>query len=296
MRKYIILMFILFLYSNLCKCKSMVFTSLCDKQKDTEFIFLLTSDSIKYWDNENRELGGVVFNRKDCRFWKYDKNRCFFIASEQDRHSRYFSVEGDTLIISYSSSNIKTNYLYLREKVLKLTEDTLIMQVIDDRGEYLPSTYIKSKDQSSRLKNSPNLYNRRIPEPNVQKDTMWNMVYSVCKVYRAMNACPDTMNTVIRVRVNPSGIVEMAKYERTPPDSTTYSAFYSAFLSFVKKLPFKSGRDIETKETFEMEILLPCTFLTKERVEMKHQNNVLKRTRKRIGGIRKKNRKRKDCR
>jgi hypothetical protein len=236
-----------------------------DTLKVVDYVSLLTGDSIKYWDDESPCGGGYVFQKKDQRFWQYDENRCFFIVCPQDCYPRYFLIDGDTLVVSYIPSKERPECLYLVEKILKLTEDTLIVQVIDKWDEYLPATYIKSKDQSSPLKNPPNLYNRRVPEPDVPEDKLWYLIDSICNMYRAINACPDTMDATIEVRVNKSGEVEKIKYKETPPDSITYHAFYSAFLLLVKNLPFKPGRDIETKETFEMEILLPCRFLTKKK-------------------------------
>lgn len=236
-----------------------------DTLKVVDYVSLLTGDSIKYWDDESPCGGGCVFQKKDQRFWQYDENRCFFIVCPQDCYPRYFLIDGDTLIVSYIPSKERPECLYLVEKILKLTEDTLIVQVIDKWDEYLPATYIKSKDQSSPLKNPPNLYYRRVPEPDVPEDKLWYLIDSICNMYRPINACPDTMDATIEVRVNKSGEVEKIKYKDTPPDSITYHAFYSAFLLLVKNLPFKPGRDIETKETFEMEILLPCRFLTKKK-------------------------------
>jgi hypothetical protein len=250
-----------------------------DTLKVVDYVSLLTGDSIKYWDNECSWRSGFVFQKKDQRFWQYDKNRCFFIVCPQDSYPRYFLIDGDTLVVSYIPSKERSECLYLVEKILKLTEDTLIVQVIDKWDEYLPATYIKSKDQSSPLKNPPNLYNRRVPEPDVTEDKLWYMIDSICNMYRLMNACPDTMDATIRVRVNKSGKVEMGRYEKTPPDSITYPEFYSAFLLHVKNLPFKPGRDIETKETFEMEILLPCRFLTKKKW-FKRLHQELRRRRK----------------
>ena len=236
-----------------------------DTLKVVDYVSLLTGDSIKYWDDESPCGGGYVFQKKDQRFWHYDENRCFFIVCPQDCYPRYFLIDGDTLVVSYIPSKERPECLYLVEKILKLTEDTLIVQVIDKWDEYLPATYIKSKDQSSPLKNPPNLYNRRVPEPDVPEDKLWYLIDSICNMYRPINSCPDTMDATIEVRVNKSGEVEKIKYKETPPDSITYHAFYSAFLLLVKNLPFKPGRDIETKETFEMEILLPCRFLTKKK-------------------------------
>ena len=236
-----------------------------DTLKVVDYVSLLTGDSIKYWDDESPCGGGYVFQKKDQRFWQYDENRCFFIVCPQDCYPRYFLIDGDTLVVSYIPSKERPECLYLVEKILKLTEDTLIVQVIDKWDEYLPATYIKSKDQSSPLKNPPNLYNRRVPEPDVPEDKLWYLIDSICNMYRPINSCPDTMDATIEVRVNKSGEVEKIKYKETPPDSITYHAFYSAFLLLVKNLPFKPGGDIETKETFEMEILLPCRFLTKKK-------------------------------
>ena len=250
-----------------------------DSLKVVDYVSLLTGDSIKYWDNESPCGGGYVFQKKEQRFWQYDENRCFFIVCPQDSYPRYFLIDGDTLVVSYIPSKERPECLYLVEKILKLTEDTLIVQVIDKWDEYLPATYIKSKDQSSPLKNPPNLYNRRAPEPDVPEDKLWYLIDSICNMYRLMNACPDTMDATIEVRVNKSGEVVKIKYKETPPDSITYHAFYSAFLLLVKNLPFKPGRNIETKETFEMEILLPCRFLTKKKW-FKRLHQELRRRRK----------------
>ena len=243
-----------------------------DSLKVVDYVSLLTGDSIKYWDNECSWRSGFVFQKKDQRFWQYDENRCFFIVCTQDCYPRYFLIDGDTLVVSYIPSKERPECLYLVEKILKLTEDTLIVQVIDKWDEYLPATYIKSKDQSSPLKNPPNLHNRRVPEPDVSKDKFGCMIDSLYNVLSPMNAFPDSVDITVKVRVNKSGEVVKIKYKETPPDSITYHAFYSAFLLLVKKLPFKPGRDIETKETFEMEVLLPFTIhISKKWFKRKHR-------------------------
>ena len=243
-----------------------------DTLKVVDYVSLLTGDSIKYWDNECSWRSGFVFQKKDQRFWQYDENRCFFIVCPQDCYPRYFLIDGDTLIVSYIPSKERPECLYLVEKILKLTEDTLIVQVIDKWDEYLPATYIKSKDQSSPLKNPPKLYNRRVPEPDVSKDKFGCMIDSLYNVLSPMKAFPDSVDITVKVRVNKSGKVVKIKYNDTPPDSITYHAFYSAFLLLVKNLPFKPGRDIETKETFEMEVLLPFTIhVSKKWFKRKHR-------------------------
>ncbi|KDR50764.1 hypothetical protein [Hoylesella loescheii] len=243
-----------------------------DTLKVVDYVSLLTGDSIKYWDDESPWGGGYVFQKKDQRFWQYDENRCFFIVCPQDCYPRYFLIDGDTLIVSYIPSKERPECLYLVEKILKLTEDTLIVQVIDKWDEFLPATYIKSKDQSSPLKNPPNLYNRRVPEPDVSKDKLSCMIDSIYNVLSPMNAFPDSVDVTIKVRVNKSGKVVKIKYKETPPDSITYHAFYSAFLLLVKNIPFKPGRDVETKETFEMEVLLPFTIhVSKKWFKRKHR-------------------------
>ena len=228
-----------------------------DSLKVVDYVSLLTGDSIKYWDNESPCGGGYVFQKKEQRFWQYDENRCFFIVCPQDSYPRYFLIDGDTLVVSYIPSKEGSECLYLVEKILKLTEDTLIVQVIDKWDEYLPATYIKSKDQSSPLKNPPNLYNRRVPEPDVSKDKFGCMIDSLYNVLSPMNAFPDSVDITVKVRVNKSGKAVKIKYKDTPPDSITYHAFYSAFLLLGKNLPFKPGREIETKETCEREGGLP---------------------------------------
>lgn len=243
-----------------------------DTLKVVDYVSLLTGDSIKYWDDESPCGGGYVFQKKDQRFWQYDENRCFFIVCPQDCYPRYFLIDGDTLVVSYIPSKERPECLYLVEKILKLTEDTLIVQVIDKWDEYLPATYIKSKDQSSPLKNPPNLHNRRVPEPDVSKDKFGCMIDSLYNVLSPMNAFPDSVDITVKVRVNKSGKVVKIKYKDTPPDSITYHAFYSAFLLLVKNLPFKPGRDIATKETFEMEVLLPFTIhVSKKWFKRKHR-------------------------
>lgn len=256
-KEIILIMTILFFFQSECGM-SAVSTS-HDTLKVVDYVSLLTGDSIKYWDNECSWRSGFVFQKKDQRFWQYDENRCFFIVCPQDCYPRFFLIDGDTLIVSYIPSKERPECLYLVEKILKLTEDTLIVQVIDKWDEYLPATYIKSKDQSSPLKNPPNLHNRRVSEPDVSKDKFGCMIDSLYNVLSPMNAFPDSVDITVKVRVNKSGKVVKIKYKDTPPDSITYHAFYSAFLLLVKNLPFKPGRDIETKETFEMEVLLPFT-------------------------------------
>jgi len=145
---------------------------------------------------------------------------------------------------------------------LKLTEDTLIVKRKGVRGRTI---YIKSKDQSFPLKPALNPFNMRTAEIGMQTDTLYRKIDSICGVYHAMNACPDTMNAEISITVSKEGKVVMAKYSCLPPDSATYAGFYAAFLAFVKSIPYKPSVDIVTKETFDMNLSFPCMFLTLER-------------------------------
>ena len=175
--------------------------------------------------------------------------------------STFFSVDQRRTLKVFRYSSHYPAELDWEGKILKLTEDTLVIKRKGVRGRTI---YIKSKDQSSPLKPALNPYNRRMPEMGVSVDSLREMVYSLYCTYREKEACPDTMLLLVKLKLNEEGKVVMAKYKRTPPDSATYADFYNVFLSFVKSLPFTPERDIETKETFESTIILPFSFFAKE--------------------------------
>ena len=175
--------------------------------------------------------------------------------------STFFSVDQRRTLKVFRYSSRYPAELDWKGKILKLTEDTLIVKRKGVRGRTI---YIKSKDQSFPLKPALNPYNRRAADYGVSVDSLLEMAYSLYCTYREKKACPDTMLLVVKLKLNEEGKVVMAKYERTPPDSATYSDFYNVFLSFVKSLPFTPERDIETKETFESSIILPFSFFAKE--------------------------------
>ena len=175
--------------------------------------------------------------------------------------STFFSVDKRRTLKVFCYSSRYPTELDWKGKILKLTEDTLIVKRKGVRGRII---YIKSKDQSSPLKAALNPYNRRYPEMGMSKDSLREMAYSLYCTYREKKACPDTMLLLVKLKLNEDGKAVMAKYERTPPDSATYADFYNVFLSFVKSLPFTPERDIETKETFESSIILPFSFFAKE--------------------------------
>ena len=230
-------------------------------QKVAEYISLLTADSIKYWDCVIGSWG-VALQKQGLEYMEYDERR----------HRRYaiqtcmsyltsFSVDKRRKLKVFRYNSVSPAKLHWKGDILKLTEDTLIVKWEDSYANLL---FIKSKDQSSPLKPALSLYNRRFPEMGVSKDSLREMAYSLYCTYREKKACPDTMLLVVKLKLNEEGKVVMAKYERTPPDSATYSDFYNVFLSFVKSLPFTPERDIETKETFESSIILPFSFFAKE--------------------------------
>ena len=175
--------------------------------------------------------------------------------------STFFSVDQRRTLKVFRYSSRYPAELDWEGKILKLTEDTLVIKRKGVRGRTI---YIKSKDQSSPLKPALNPYNRRAADYGVSVDSLLEMAYSLYCTYREKKACPDTMLLVVKLKLNEEGKVVMAKYERTPPDSATYADFYNVFLSFVKSLPFTPERDIETKETFESSIILPFSFFAKE--------------------------------
>jgi hypothetical protein len=177
--------------------------------------------------------------------------------------STFFSVDKRRTLKVFRYSSRYPAELDWKGKILKLTEDTL---VIKRKGVHGRTIYIKSKDQSSPLKPALNPYNRRAADYGVSVDSLLEMAYSLYCTYREKKACPDTMLLLVKLKLNEEGKVVMAKYKCTPPDSATYADFYDVFLSFVKSLPFTPERDIETKETFESTIILPFSFFAKESV------------------------------
>lgn len=232
-------------------------------QKVAGYISLLTADSIKYWDYESGRLG-VALQKQGLEYMEYDEGRhreyvtraCMWLST-------FFSVDQRRTLKVFRYSSRYPAELDWKGKILKLTEDTLIVKRKGVRGRTI---YIKSKDQSSPLKPALNPYNRRAADYGVSVDSLLEMAYSLYCTYREKEACPDTMLLLVKLKLNEEGKVVMAKYKCTPPDSATYADFYNAFLSFVKSLPFTPERDIKTKETFESTIILPFSFFAKESV------------------------------
>ena len=230
-------------------------------QKVAEYFSLLTADSIKYWDYESGRWG-VALQKQGLEYMEYDEGRhreyvtraCMWLST-------FFSVDKRRTLKVFRYSSRYPAELDWKGKILKLTEDTLIVKRKGVRGRTI---YIKSKDQSSPLKPALNPYNRRAADYGVSVDSLREMAYSLYCTYREKKACPDTMLLLVKLKLNEEGKAVMAKYERTPPDSATYADFYNVFLSFVKSLPFTPERDTETKETFESSIILPFSFFAKE--------------------------------
>ena len=231
-------------------------------QKVAGYISLLTADSIKYWDYKSGRRG-VALQKQGLEYMEYDEGRhreyvtraCMWLST-------FFSVDQRRTLKVFRYSSRYPAELDWKGKILKLTEDTLIVKRKGVRGRTI---YIKSKDQSFPLKPALNPFNMRTAEIGMQTDTLYRKIDSICGVYHAMNACPDTMNAEISITVSKEGKVVMAKYSRLPPDSATYAGFYAAFLAFVKSIPYKPSVDIVTKETFDMNLSFPCMFLTLER-------------------------------
>ena len=232
-------------------------------QKVAGYISLLTADSIKYWDCVIGSWG-VALQKQGLEYMEYDEGRhreyvtraCMWLST-------FFSVDQRRTLKVFRYSSRYPAELDWKGKILKLTEDTL---VIKRKGVHGRTIYIKSKDQSSPLKPALNPYNRRAADYGVSVDSLLEMAYSLYCTYREKKACPDTMLLLVKLKLNEEGKVVMAKYKCTPPDSATYADFYDVFLSFVKSLPFTPERDIETKETFESTIILPFSFFAKESV------------------------------
>lgn len=230
-------------------------------QKVAEYISLLTADSIKYWDCVIGSWG-VALQKQGLEYMEYDERRHrVYVIRACMWLSTFFSVDKRRTLKVFRYSSHYPAELDWEGKILKLTEDTLVIKRKGVRGRTI---YIKSKDQSSPLKPALSLYNRRYPEMGVSKDSLREMAYSLYCTYREKKVCPDTMLLLVKLKLNEDGKAVMAKYERTPPDSATYADFYNVFLSFVKSLPFTPERDIETKETFESSIILPFSFFAKE--------------------------------
>ena len=230
-------------------------------QKVAGYISLLTADSIKYWDYESGRWG-VALQKQGCEYMEYDERRHrVYVIRACMWLSTFFSVDKRRTLKVFRYSSRYPAELDWEGKILKLTEDTLVIKRKGVRGRTM---YIKSKDQSSPLKPALNPYNRRAADYGVSEDSLREMVYSLYCTYREKEACPDTMLLLVKLKLNEEGKAVMAKYERTPPDSATYADFYNVFLSFVKSLPFTPERDIETKETFESTIILPFSFFAKE--------------------------------
>ena len=232
-------------------------------QKVAGYISLLTADSIKYWDCVIGSWG-VALQKQGLEYMEYDERRHrVYVIRACMWLSTFFSVDKRRTLKVFRYSSRYPAELDWKGKILKLTEDTL---VIKRKGVHGRTIYIKSKDQSSPLKPALNPYNRRAADYGVSVDSLLEMAYSLYCTYREKKACPDTMLLLVKLKLNEEGKVVMAKYKCTPPDSATYADFYDVFLSFVKSLPFTPERDIETKETFESTTILPFSFFAKESV------------------------------
>ena len=232
-------------------------------QKVAGYISLLTADSIKYWDCTIGSWG-VALQKQGLEYMEYDERRHrVYVIRACMWLSTFFSVDKRRTLKVFRYSSRYPAELDWKGKILKLTEDTL---VIKRKGVHGRTIYIKSKDQSSPLKPALNPYNRRAADYGVSVDSLLEMAYSLYCTYREKKACPDTMLLLVKLKLNEEGKVVMAKYKCTPPDSATYADFYDVFLSFVKSLPFTPERDIETKETFESTTILPFSFFAKESV------------------------------
>lgn len=230
-------------------------------QKVADYISLLTADSIKYWDYKSGRLG-VALQKQGLEYMEYDERRHrVYVIRACMWLSTFFSVDKRRTLKVFRYSSRYPAELDWEGKILKLTEDTLVIKRKGVRGRTI---YIKSKDQSSPLKPALNPYNRRAADYGVSVDSLLEMAYSLYCTYREKKACPDTMLLLVKLKLNEEGKVVMAKYKCTPPDSATYADFYDVFLSFVKSLPFTPERDIETKETFESTIILPFFFSQKK--------------------------------
>ena len=210
-------------------------------QKVAGYISLLTADSIKYWDYESGRLG-VALQKRGLEYMEYDERRHrVYVIRACMWLSTFFSVDKRRTLKVFRYSSRYPAELDWKGKILKLTEDTL---VIKRKGVHGRTIYIKSKDQSSPLKPALNPYNRRAADYGVSVDSLLEMAYSLYCTYREKKACPDTMLLLVKLKLNEEGKVVMAKYKCTPPDSATYADFYDVFLSFVKSLPFTPERDI----------------------------------------------------
>jgi hypothetical protein len=121
--------------------------------------------------------------------------------------STFFSVDQRRTLKVFRYSSRYPAELDWKGKILKLTEDTLIVKRKGVRGRTI---YIKSKDQSFPLKPALNPFNMRTAEIGMQTDTLYRKIDSICGVYHAMNACPDTMNAEISITVSKEGKVVMA--------------------------------------------------------------------------------------
>jgi len=145
--------------------------------------------------------------------------------------STFFSVDQRRTLKVFRYSSRYPAELDWKGKILKLTEDTLVIKRKGVRGRTI---YIKSKDQSSPLKPALNPYNRRAADYGVSVDSLLEMAYSLYCTYREKEACPDTMLLLVKLKLNEEGKVVMAKYKCTPPDSATYADFYNVFCRSLK--------------------------------------------------------------
>ena len=200
-------------------------------QKVAGYISLLTADSIKYWDYESGRLG-VALQKRGLEYMEYDERRHrVYVIRACMWLSTFFSVDKRRTLKVFRYSSRYPAELDWKGKILKLTEDTL---VIKRKGVHGRTIYIKSKDQSSPLKPALNPYNRRAADYGVSVDSLLEMAYSLYCTYREKEACPDTMLLLVKLKLNEEGKVVMAKYKCTPPDSATYADFYNVFCRSLK--------------------------------------------------------------
>lgn len=244
----------------------------CFTYPQEEWKALLTNDSVKYWDSDNK-ITGLCFNSNDIVhsfqygdiYTRENQDLCRYLtySCQEAVCNRKYRIEKDFLIFFYDEP-CPSDVGIERYEIKYLTNDSL---ALEQNGDIL--SYKKSKNQYLKLESNPVLQEGfEFARLASSTEEISNMIQSV------INECvenhidtPSAFNIKIKCYIDDEGNVYKNKIfsmnEREPTDSKSQFenlSFYELLISRLKAVKFIPSQNQEKEEFYFSNVILPITY------------------------------------
>ena len=260
--------FLLLQFSLLLSIEARAQHFICDT------LYLLTNDSVKYWDDTNNLKRCISFSFARIRYQQFNEDSSTGrlcndtieelrrVCHEYEYHNNYkphvkrylnpssshlagedYEIKDGELLFYERRSDV----LLAKYQIIKLTPDSLI---IEQKGG--KKVYVQSCDQVKRGENLPHLQIGyewpQLKTSQVQINAMIKSAYK--KTRQGKGKVPREFRVLINPTISYRGVVKEISLLKTTPDKKEYALFYNTLIQELKSLSFIPAKNRVNGETY----------------------------------------------